>query len=171
MREPITIKAENTHMKKIITSVFIAAAMLGLTVSAMAQAIYAPVTLLSASDITNGVVGADTVHSAADWTSRVVDVRKASSFDLMLKGQPSVTETNTCWVYLQYSVDGVNYEPTWLRRIEVAMGAVGGTAYTAVTNVPAFGAGYVRLNATNHAAAGGLTNFTIQASMKLLYGK
>lgn len=171
MREPITIKAENTHMKKIITSVFIAAAILGLTASAMAQATYAPITLLSISDITNGVVGANGVNGATNWNSQIVDVRKATSFDLMLKGQPSVTETNTCWVYLQYSVDGVSYEPTWLRRVEVAMGAVGGTAYTAVTNIPAFGAGYVRVNATNHSAAGGLTNFSIQASMKLLNGK
>lgn len=158
-------------MKKILTFAFIAAAMLCLTVSAMAQATYAPIVLLSQTDITNGVVGADSVHSAADWNTRVVDVRKVTSFDLQLTGKSSVTETNTCWVYLQYSVDGVTYEPTWQRRCEIAMSGTGGAAFTTVTNIPAHGCGYVRVNATNHAAAGGLTNFSISASMKLLNGK
>ncbi len=151
-------------MKKLLTISIIAAALVLLQASSAAQATYGSTVLLSSSGLTNTTVG------ATDWTTHVIDCRKATSTDLQITGQASVTEANVVTVSYALSVDGTSY--TAAKTFAVTCSAVGGTSMTVCTNIPAFGSGYIKITAlSNAASAGGLTNLTIKASNKLLYGK
>ncbi len=155
-------------MKKIILS-FIAAFALCLNTHAQAGPTYAAQNLVTftnkASEVTN---------LAANAYSTTIDCRKQASVALQwLAGSTSGATSDTNSIFLQYSVDGLSWSsgydttpggPTG-KRVTITLN--GETPVCLVTNIPTFGAGYLRILSATNSAGTAITTNVIKYGIKI----
>lgn len=96
----------------------------------------------------------------------VIDTRKQSSVDLQIELMADASGAYTFTVPFQYSVDGTTY--AGMRSGSIAISFNGVTKQTVVTNIPTYGAGYVKIpHLTNATASINVTNGVLKYGIKI----
>lgn len=154
-------------MKKTLRAalgVFFALLVVGFTLSAGAQSYrYEPVPLNVTPAIT--VVGG----TASNTPNAVIDVRGQDSVCVQITQTYDGAGTANMGYYFTRSVDGSTYSgATGANYVTVA--GTGNTPVTIVTNIPSFGAGFIKLAYVTNASAGSVTatNLSVKWAAKLL---
>jgi len=165
MRQTLTTIKHNTNMKKLLTLSLLTVCLLGLTVSAKAQATYAPITLFSASTITNSTAFNNS------GSGYVLDVRKQNTVVLQMKGQPHTAAAATATIAYSLSVDGSTYDTTLVTTNYVSSATLSATVQKSIP-IDVSGYGYLKIAyITNASGASDITNCSLIYGQKLLNGK
>jgi hypothetical protein len=96
----------------------------------------------------------------------VIDTRKQTSVDIQVELMADASGAYTFTVPFQYSLDGITY--AGMRSGAIAVSFNGVTKQTVVTNIPTYGAGYVKIpHLTNATASINVTNGVIKYGIKV----
>lgn len=105
-----------------------------------------------------------TAAQAATNVAFVIDMRKQASVTLQFDNQMSTAATDVQTICVQRSVDGLTYN-TALQTI--ALTPIASTASTLLTNLPSYGAGYLKIAYVTNAAATAIATNTFKYAIKI----
>lgn len=149
------IKQKSDTMKKVLPLIALLALFVT-TASAQTAPVYASQTFPAFS----------VAATAGTNVGLVIDTRKQASVDIQIELMADASGAYTFTVPFQYSLDGITY--AGMRSGAIAISFNGVTKQTVVTNIPTFGAGYVKIpHLTNATASIAVTNGIIKYGIKI----
>ena len=143
------------------TKHFLSVLALGATISLLstpveAQGRYEPFTILASGSATCAATAGTNV-------AKTFDVRRQPSIPIQIELMADDAGAYTFTIPFQYSVDGSTYAAMASKSIAISFNGV--AKQTIVTNVPTFGAGYLRIpHLTKATAAINITNIVIKGA-------
>lgn len=136
---------------------------------ALAFAVGVQAQIYSPQTIGSGYPTAIDANSTTTLASSVVfDVRKQKDVSLMLKWTGLDTGSNGVVTFtFARSVDGTTFESLAAKRTSVGIASTGAASNVCITNIPSYGAGYIKLISIVNDDSAGLTNIVIKAATKI----
>ena len=145
-------------MKKL----FLLFSALALAVSAQAQT-YSPLTIASGYPTVLAANSATTLASSV-----VFDVRKQKDVAVMLRWVGLDTGSNGVVSFtFARGVDGSTFETLAAKRTVIAIASTGAATNVCITNIPSYGAGFIKLISLANDDSAGLTNIVIKEATKI----
>ena len=106
--------------------------------------------------------------SSTETLSSVIDCGKQDTVAVMLQFKMSTSGTGNQTFTFARSVDGTSYETLAGKQTAVVVAATGATTSTTVTNIPSYGAKYIKLISWANADAGAYTtNMVVKYAVKI----
>lgn len=139
--------------------------------SAIAACLLLAVTVVSAQTYgaqTTTLATNAVAASSTETLSTVIDCGKQDTVAVQIAFKMSGSGTGNQTLTFERSVDGISYETLAAKKTAVVIAATGATTSVTVTNIPSYGAKYIKLSSWANADAGVYTtNMVVKYAVKI----